>query len=225
MLTRFALAHPCTLCRQKTTHRSTLCAYCWQLVVPLSSYALCSCALPIWATSKQCANCQQQAPYYHQARCGYRYNYPLDKLINHYKHQRNITVEACLKELWLAHVSAITTQPEVLVPIPLHWRRRYWRGFNQSHRLAWFAHQHTHLPIATLLQKNKATAAQQRRTKQQRHQALQGVFSCSFTRLPYRHIALIDDVLTTGSTANEAARVLLQHGAQRVDVWALARAF
>lgn len=225
MLTRLFSSSLCTLCRQRSTGNSTLCPYCWQLFVPLERHTTCLCAMPIWGTTTQCVSCQQQPPHFQQAFCGYRYHYPLNKLINHYKHHRQMTVEACLKELWLAHISRITTAPEVLVPVPLHWRRRAWRGFNQAHRLTKFASQHTHIPIASLLRKSVPTKAQQKRSKQHRHQALQGVFQYLPNTATYSHVALVDDVLTTGSTANEAAKTLLMHGVQRVDVWALARAF
>lgn len=225
MFARFFTSNYCTLCRQQNQGPSTLCPYCWQLFVPLHQHTLCTCSVPIWGSTAPCNSCQHHPPYFQQAFCGYRYHYPLNQLINHYKHQRLITLEACLKELWLAHVGRITTLPQALVPVPLHWRRRAWRGFNQAHRLAWFASQQSQVPLATLLSKTVATKAQQRRSKQQRHHALKGAFQYVPNGTTYSHVALIDDVLTTGSTANEAAKTLLKHGVQRVDVWALARAF
>src|SRR5699024_7471277 len=113
---------------------------------------------------------------------------------------------------------------DVLVPIPLHYRRYWYRGFNQAERLATFAAKELHLPCEPLLKKHFNTQSQQGKTRGERQSNLQGSFRCKQS-FKYRHIALIDDVITTGSTANEAAKALIAMGAHRVDIWALARAF
>ncbi|HLR16267.1 MAG TPA: ComF family protein [Alcanivoracaceae bacterium] len=225
LLAPFLFSPVCTVCRLASTTSAPLCDYCSVLFTPLSQQHKCPCGALLWGTEQHCSQCAFSPPYYHQAFCGYRYHYPLNRLINHYKHHRNMTVEACLKHLWLEHIKTLHTLPEALIPIPLHWRRRYWRGFNQAHRLALFAAEHTQLPIANVLRKIRPTAAQQHKNKQERGRSLHGAFQCLITPLPYQHVALIDDVLTTGNTANEAAKTLLRHGVQRVDLWTLAYSF
>lgn len=214
----------CTLCT--SCSENALCKACMELFIPLhnSSKKLCTCGAAIYGEHSLCLACQQQAPCFHTASVGYRYSFPLNKLLIHYKHLRRHTVEASIKQLWLQHVTNIACVPDVLVPIPLH-RRRYWRrGFNQAERLARLAAAELALPCVSLLKKHQSTSSQQGRTRSERQHNLKGSFSGN-KKTVYRHIALVDDVITTGSTANEAAKTLLELGAHRVDIWALARAF
>src|SRR5699024_3260614 len=186
--------------------------------------SLCLCGAVVYGVHSYCLACQQDRPHFHKAFAGYRYAFPLNRLLIHYKHLRRHQVEASIKQLWLQHIRLIAPLPEVLIPIPLHYRRYWRRGFNQAERLAKFAAQELRLPYDPLLKKQRHTRSQQGKTRTERRHNLQNSFRCT-KPLTYRHIALIDDVITTGSTANEAAKELIAMGAHRVDIWALARAF
>ncbi len=214
----------CTLCSSSSA--SAICPSCKHLFIPLYQQRLetCICGAILYGKASHCLACLQEPPYFHKVFAGYRYAFPLNQLLIHYKHLRQHTTEACLKQLWLQHVLHIAPLPEVLVPIPLHFRRRWRRGFNQAERLAKFAAQELQLPCVPLLKKHIHTQSQQGKTRRERKQNIQGSFS---VRKPFNfhHIALVDDVITTGSTANEAAQALITLGARRVDIWALARAF
>lgn len=110
----------------------------------------------------------------------------------------------------------------LLVPIPMHWQRYWKRGFNQTARLAQQLSQHTGLPVLRALAQPHKTPMLQGLKASTRRRQIRNRFVVT-GEVTQRHLILIDDVMTTGSTANEAARLLLRHGAARVDVWTLCR--
>lgn len=213
----------CLLCAE-TSLTAPICNTCQRLFIPLNKCNQCQCGAIRYDERALCLLCQQQKPVFQAAFTGYRYCYPLDRLLIHYKHLRQHQTEPALKQLWLQHIQSISPLPEALVPIPLHYRRYWRRGFNQAVQLAKFAAELHNIPSVPLLQKYQYTHSQQGKTRIERKHNIEGSFACP-TPFKYQHLALVDDVLTTGSTANEAARVLIANGAQRVDIWALAQAF
>lgn len=113
--------------------------------------------------------------------------------------------------------------PDLIVPVPLHWKRRFVRGFNQSQWLANYLGRQLNISVDNkLLTRIRNTPPQQQLRRKQRQKNLKGAFQVNDS-LNGQHIALIDDVVTTGSTASELARLLKKTGASRVDVWCLAR--
>lgn len=220
---RFKHKKICLLCAVAKTD-TPICNACQLLFIPLKLFNQCQCGAIRYGELPLCLLCQQQTPFFHSAFTGYRYCYPLDRLLIHYKHLRRHQAEGALKQLWLQHIKLITPLPDALVPIPLHYRRYWHRGFNQAERLAKFAAEAHSIPLAPLLKKRHYTHSQQGKTRAERKHNIEGSFTCP-SIFEYQHLALIDDVLTTGSTVNEAARILMKKGAKRVDIWALAQAF
>ena len=98
-----------------------------------------------------------------------------------------------------------------LCPVPLHWSRRFYRGFNQADILAREISRRTGLPVACCLVRSRATGHQSHRTRCERMMALEGAFRCHGNTAPAR-ILLIDDVCTTGATLRECAAVLRRAG-------------
>ena len=116
-------------------------------------------------------------------------------------------------------------QFDIIVPMPLHWRKRLERGFNQSELLARFVARRTGIPLVRGLQRRKRTDPQAGLTRAQRRTNVSGAFEVRRRRdVEGRHVLLIDDVLTTGATASACAGVLKRAGAKRVTVLTLARA-
>lgn len=109
----------------------------------------------------------------------------------------------------------------VLIPVPLHWTRRFWRGFNQSEILARIISAHCHIPVADALRRIRPTGFQSHRTRAKRLVALEGAFRASGS-IPLRCI-LIDDIATTGATLDACAAALKEAGAVWVEGWAVAR--
>ena len=115
--------------------------------------------------------------------------------------------------------------PDVLIPVPLHKLRLLKRGFNQAFELGAYASQLLKIPMGTSgLRRLRNTKAQSGLTRKQRRKNMRGAFYWQGPGKPGQHVALIDDVMTTGTTVNECARVLKNAGAKRVDVWVTARA-
>ena len=114
---------------------------------------------------------------------------------------------------------------DLIVPAPLHWWRRYRRGFNQAELLAAEVSRLAGIPMAGVLRRRKATQTQTGLTRQERHLNVRGAFQ---VRRPWmvagRRVALVDDVVTTGATADACAAALKGAGAARVVVLALGQA-
>jgi ComF family protein len=115
---------------------------------------------------------------------------------------------------------------EVVVPVPLHWRRRWQRGYNQSHSVAWGLSHRLALPYhPACLRRLRNTPSQTQQTPAGRKENVRGAFGARRgPHLAGRRVLLVDDVMTTGATASEAARALRTAGAARVAVAVLARA-
>lgn len=108
-----------------------------------------------------------------------------------------------------------------LVPVPLHWIRRFWRGFNQSELLARIVSEHFHIPRRSILRRIRPTGFQSHRTRIERLTALEGAFR-AYSPVPER-VILIDDIATTGATLDACAQALKEAGVQWVEGWVVAR--
>ena len=128
-------------------------------------------------------------------------------------------------ELLAQHLkSSLTDKPDMLVPVPLHTSRYLDRGFNQSLEMGRLIARKLNIPLNdTLIVRQKKSQSQVSLSAKERQKNVRGIFSNS-GRLNGQHVAVIDDVMTSGSTVNEVAKVLKKAQAGRVDVWVFARA-
>ncbi|WP_417358691.1 ComF family protein [Gallaecimonas pentaromativorans] len=206
---------------------------CWLCLEP-SALPLCSCCLADLHRPQSrcrrcaepgpalCRQCARQPPPFDEVHAGVPYGPPFSHLIHRFKYQRQWWLDAPLCQPLLATLTAVDL-PDCLVPVPMHWSRRLWRGFNQSALLANYLGKALGVPVAAgLVQSNRATAHQQGLGKRARRQNLKGAFS--LTGPVPRHLALVDDVMTTGTTVAALAQLLKAAGCERVQVWCLARA-
>lgn len=151
------------------------------------------------------------------------YDGVLRKLIHLFKFEGVRTLQRPLGGL-LAQALPRELAFDAIVPMPLHWRRRWQRGFNQSELLAREISRRWHTPVRRLVRRKKATAPQAGLTSAQRRKNMQGAFAAKPAEgLKGMRILLIDDVLTTGATASACARALKRAGASQVTFLALAR--
>lgn len=109
----------------------------------------------------------------------------------------------------------------VLCPVPLHWSRKFWRGFNQSEVLAQAISSHYQLPVHLLLKRKQPTGHQAHRTREQRIHRMKNMFTVS-QKIDVETVILFDDVVTTGATVDACAAALKSAGVQKVIVWSLA---
>jgi len=160
-------------------------------------------------------------PYaYGMVYAGFCYRSPIDELIQGFKFNEQLHFGRLAARLCLPALAQ--ERPDALVPVPLHARRLRGRGFNQSLELAKFWGRRFSLPVlGHALQRHRATRVQSSLKAAERLPNVTGAFSAKGV-LP-GHVALVDDVYTTGATCQAAAQTLLAAGVKRVDVWCLAR--
>lgn len=126
---------------------------------------------------------------------------------------------------WMARAYPRDQRFDVIVPVPSHWRRRLWRGFDQAAVLARELSRLTGIPAAQALRRTRHTTVQAGLTRRQRRMNIRGCFQTVLReKIRGRRVLLIDDVFTTGATANAAAEALKAAGAAHVGVFTLARA-
>jgi len=185
---------------------------------PLDLCDLCDADLPRIATpAGGSASTRVFAPF--------RYAWPVNEFVRHLKFNGELEYARLLGTLLaLAIREARIGLPDLIVPIPLHRRRYLERGFNQAAEIARYAGRI--LGCATshhALERSVATAPQSDLTALARRRNVRKAFRAT-RRLDGRRLVIVDDVITTGSTVAEAARVLRSAGAAEVTVWAAARA-
>jgi ComF family protein len=150
----------------------------------------------------------------------------LREVILQMKHGNAESLAESMGDLWAEHSASRLRQigAEVIVPVPLHWRRRWTRGYNQSEALAWALASKLRLPCKpSWLRRTRHTPQQTLQTPAQRRQNVRGAFKArSAARLRGKTVLLVDDVLTTGTTGSEAAQALREAGAAKVVVAVLA---
>lgn len=218
------LPHRCLLCGQ-TGVNSSVCAPCHR-DLPWTDHACRRCALPLPDTADFCGHCVAKPPSFDHCWTPFRYASPVDRLIGQFKNQRQLRAGRLLTTLFLdafPRTSDTSALPELVAPVPLHWRRQLQRGFNQAAFVAENLARELQLPLIPIAKRHFATPKQQQLKRKQRLQNLRDVFLVNAPAVADRHVVIVDDVITTGATAEALSRQLKEAGARRVDVWALAR--
>jgi ComF family protein len=158
-----------------------------------------------------------------RVRSAYRYEPPLDALLLQLKFSSRLAVAPLLGTL-LARALVPVHSDSLLVPVPLHRRRLAERGFNQVAEVARAVARELGLERSTVaLKRTRYTPPQSSVNAHARRQLLRGVFAAEEHRVADRRIVLIDDVVTTGATAEAASEALYAAGARTVEVWTVAR--
>ena len=170
----------------------------------------------------ECGACQLRPPPFETSLIPYRYAPPMDQLIRQFKFKGRLEIAPLLADL-LHGAMPPDRRPDLLIPIPLHDGRLNERGFNQALELTRHLRRLTSVPsdYHTLV-RVRDTAQQSALDQKARRTNVADAFE-SRQVLDGLHVALIDDVVTTGATVCEAASVLLNAGARVVEVWAIAR--
>ena len=220
--------HICLLCDECAEQSYPLCVACEQELPWLDEHCL-RCALPLPMAGLTCAECSRRPPAFDQVVAPWHYGFPLDTLVSRFKHESRWPVGRLLAEL-LGHAlrerfAEGLPRPQLLVPVPLARRRLRKRGFNQAAMLAhWLSSQLSIRCEAGALMRTRDTPAQQGLDAKARLGNLREAFALTPGHsLVDAHIALVDDVMTTGATARAIAEVLRRAGARRIDVYCLAR--
>ena len=174
-----------------------------------------------------CQRCFARPPRFHRTVAPLMYGYPVDRLLLGLKFGRRIHLARALAHAIAANVRAqvaegLLDMPDTLAPVPLHPRRLAKRGFNQAEEIARFAGRELGLPVSSgICRRVRHTRMQSRLSDDERLSNVAGAFECSGSPL---RPAIVDDVVTTGATADAVAAALIAAGAEHVQVWAVARA-
>lgn len=151
------------------------------------------------------------------------YEGKLRMLIHCLKYRKMPGVGGPLGRLVASRARALPDPPDLVVPVPLHWSRRWRRGYNQSAAIAGGAARALGVPVGACLRRVRSTAPQTGRGRRARLSNVRGAFRARGVRMRGASILLVDDVITTGATIRECARALKAAGAIRVHAAAPAR--
>jgi ComF family protein len=220
--------HKCLLCDELAEQSLPLCGPC-ETDLPWLAGQCAVCALPLPTQGLACGACLRQLPAFSRVEAPWHYAFPIDTLITRFKHQARWPLGRLLAELLARHLHHAYAEglprPHRILPVPLARARQRQRGFNQAAMLAHWLGRELQLPVDEhLLLRARDTPAQQGLDARARQRNLRQAFGlAAHAAVENQHLALIDDVLTTGATAHALARLLRQAGAARVDVYCLAR--
>lgn len=211
----------CLLCGQNCAWNKQLCSYCQQDLIRFN-YQHIDGDLLNWPAINQILPKAQ----FDRLVCLAPHQWPMDHWLRQLKYQRHFQLAPLLAELFVNQWQALTTSnhscPELITCVPMHISRWQQRGFNQSHLIARTIAQQLAIPYQpALLSKIKPTTAQVGQSGQQRRRNLKDAFAIASTEDLPKHIMLVDDVVTTGSTANEIVNLLKRHGVRTVTLAAI----
>lgn len=218
---RLKLPAICPLCNQYHRNNTALCLSCFSSI--LSTGAACTiCANPLPdGIPGLCGLCIKQKPWFDEVWVSHPFEEPLRSLIHRFKYNQGLYLAKTLVSLMEKDFPE-DTKPDYLIPVPLHPERLKIRGYNQAAILTQLLSRKYNIPYRlNLCRKVINTAPQATLPSEERKKNLQKAFSVK----PFQaqHIVIVDDLLTTGSTVNELARLFRKNGVDRISVWCCAR--
>jgi ComF family protein len=195
--------------------------------LPHNRNACVQCAMPFESPmpfGTRCAACQRRAPPFDTSLAAFRYEAAIPSLVVGIKFRGRLGLARLLGQCLADRVrEANQPRPEVLLPVPLHPSRLRTRGYNQALEIARVVGRDLSLPIDhACCVRIQATPPQAGLDERTRRRNIRGAFATRGT-LPWDHVAILDDVVTTGSTVAELSRVLRAAGVRRIQVWSVGR--
>lgn len=151
------------------------------------------------------------------------YEFPVDAAIKALKFKRRLFYGPALAEVLCRECQHLPGDIDAVLPVPLHWRRKWFRGFNQAHEIAMPVAKHLGVPLVHNVRRVRATPFQSGLSATERARNLRDAFVVRGD-LSWSHVLIVDDVITTGATTRQLAKVVLKAGAEKVSALAVARA-
>jgi ComF family protein len=217
----------CLVCLEAGADGHDLCVDC-QLALPWNHSACARCGLPMPEPVSACGRCLKKPPPLDRVHAAFDYGFPVDRLLPRFKFHHDLAAGRELAEAMHAMLAEAlpvdpADRPQALVAVPLHARRLRQRGYNQALELAKPLSKAFAIPLLwDGLRRTRDIAPQSGLGALARRRNPRGAFAVGGDMLP-AHVALVDDVMTTGATLYECARVLRRAGVQRVEAWVAAR--
>lgn len=203
------------------------CSHCTKL---LEVHPYCQhCGSRLLSFQPHCGHCLRDEPKWQRIVQISDYQAPLAEWIHRFKFQHHYWLDQALARLLLLAILQQRREryfalPEVILPVPLFWQRQWQRGYNQAELIAKPLSAWLNIPLDTeSLQRIRKTMPQRELTAAERRRNLKNAFHYQPKQI-YKRVALVDDVVTTGSTLNAICAELKRKGVEDVIVWALARA-
>lgn len=226
-LIKFFWPNHCVVCREETKRDGVLCGEC-ELNLPRNKTVCFQCGVNLDSghQANYCGQCLADPPSFQQTVSFFRYTHPLDQWITQLKFNQKLLYGNLLGKLFAYEMAKSRTPdsfPNILLPMPLHENRLKSRGFNQALEIAKPISKILKIPIDyRSAQRIKNTQAQSLLSASERKENLKKAFAVK-NKLPL-HVAIIDDVMTTGTSVRELSKILKKSGVERIEVWCLARA-
>jgi ComF family protein len=171
-----------------------------------------------------CGACLKNPPDFTSSEILFNYQYPASHLIKAFKFHRRPELAKRFAERMAKKLKSKTTLPQIMLPVPLHRKRQMERGYNQSLEFALQIGKRLGIKVDhSLCKRIRNTDPQSSLPMKGRRKNVKGAFYLDSPEIP-KHVAIVDDVITTGSTVNELANLLKKAGCQHIEVWAIARA-
>lgn len=226
IIQNYLLPPTCILCGSPGYQQLDLCEHCYQ-DLPYLTHGCPRCAGPLPINTDDnnlCGDCLAWPPAFDQTLAVVNYQPVSRYLITQLKFNARYQHARLLGQLMAQHLHAITPKPQALIPVPLHSKRYRERKFNQSIEIARTLSQQLDIPLVLdCCIRQRDTPQQSLLTRKQRLKNLHKAFAIQCP-VNVQHVALVDDVMTTGTTLHELADVLKKQGVARVEAWVFARA-
>lgn len=227
-LLAWLLPYTCVLCGARGYEELDLCNDCGK-ELPWLEHACSQCArpFPIYQTdTPSCGACLKDPPPYDNTIATFIYQKPVSYLIGGLKFHSQLVYARLLSQLLLHRLNQYyqpNNRPQMIIPMPLHKTRLRERGFNQAVELARPIAKAWNIPISLQdCQRIRATPAQIELPAEQRRKNVKNAFHIQ-KKFYFEHVAIVDDVITTGSTVQELSLQLRRQGVKKIDVWSCAR--
>ncbi|MBU2706418.1 ComF family protein [Zooshikella marina] len=216
---------PCLLCGISTTFDCRICVSC-QKNLPAFKSTCHSCGLPVPSLDvHRCGQCLAKPSPISRTVCGFSYQFPVDKLIVQFKYHQQLGIGETLSHLLAFKIKQLyqgDSLPEQLIPVPMFPKRLASRGFNQAEIISKQLSKYLNIPVNNQSCKRVIdTKPQEGLNARQRQKNLQNAFK-RINHVP-PHVAIVDDVITTGATISALVETLSATDVTRIDVWSLAR--
>jgi len=212
--------YSCLVCGRECRDTNLLiCDNCKNILIPITSHVCEKCGNPIPENSYICDECKNTEWFFDKARAAYIFDDYSKKIVYNLKYYGKKFAAKHISQKLIVPLGSFES-PQLFIPIPLHEKRLKERGFNQSELIANALSELTTIPICTTAIKRAIeTETQTGKNKEERKANIVGAFKVTDkSKIINKNIVLIDDVFTTGATANECARVLKKSGAAKVYV-------